>query len=141
MKRLDHVAICVRDLEAALRVWRDGLGLELLGIEEIPARQVRVAMLRAGDTRIELVQPTSDTSEVSRFLERRGEGLHHVAFAVDDVGAALETATDAGAIAVPGAGRAGAGGTRVAFLNPRSVNGVLVELVAAGPSGEPSRKE
>jgi len=133
MKRLDHLAVCVRDLEAALRVWRDGLGLEVVGFEDLPDRQVRVAMLRIGDTRIELVQPLSDASEVSSFLARRGEGLHHVAFAVEDVDGALAAATASGAVALPGAGQAGAGGTRVAFLHPRSVNGVLVELVERGP--------
>ncbi len=132
MKRLDHLAVCIRDLEAALRVWRDGLGLEVVGIEDLPDRQVRVAMLRIGDTRIELVQPLSDASEVSRFLARHGEGLHHVAFAVEDVDGALAAATASGAVALPGAGQAGAGGTRVAFLHPRSANGVLVELVEQG---------
>ncbi len=132
MKRLDHLAVCIRDLEAALRVWRDGLGLEVVGFEDLPDRQVRVAMLRIGDTRIELVQPLSDASEVSRFLARHGEGLHHVAFAVEDVDGALAAATASGAVALPGAGQAGAGGTRVAFLHPRSANGVLVELVEQG---------
>ena len=132
MKRLDHLAVCVRDLEAALRVWRDGLGLEVVGFEDLPDRQVRVAMLRIGDTRIELVQPLSDASEVSRFLARHGEGLHHVAFAVEDVDGALAAATASGAVALPGAGQAGAGGSRVAFLHPRSANGVLVELVEQG---------
>ncbi len=133
MSRIDHVALCVRDLDAALPLWRDGLGLRLDGIEEVPERKVRVAFLQAGDLRIELVQPTADDSEVSSFLARRGEGLHHLAFAVDDLASALSRAGDAGAAALPGAGKAGAGGTRVAFLHPRTANGVLVELVEGGP--------
>lgn len=133
MKRLDHVAVCVRDLDAALGVWREGLGLELISVEEIPERRVRVAMLRLGGVRIELVQPTAEDSEVSGFLARRGEGLHHVALAVDDVEEALSAVARSGAVAAPGAVRAGAGGTRVAFLHPRSMNGALVELVEDVP--------
>jgi methylmalonyl-CoA/ethylmalonyl-CoA epimerase len=132
MNRLHHLAVCVHELEAALPLWRDGLGFVLDSIEDLPERKVRVAMLRLGDTRIELVQPTADDSEVSGFLAKRGEGLHHLALAVDDLDAALSQAVDGGAKAVPAPERVGAGGARVAFLHPRAANGVLVELVEDG---------
>jgi methylmalonyl-CoA/ethylmalonyl-CoA epimerase len=101
-------------------------------VEDLPDRGVRVAMLRVGDTRIELVQPLSETSEVSAFLAKRGEGLHHLALAVGDVAEARSTACRWGAKPIPSAGGAGAGGARVAFLHPRTMNGVLVELVEGG---------
>jgi len=137
VNRLHHLAVCVRELEAALPLWSDGLGFVLDSIEELPERRIRVAMLRLGDTCVELVQPTADDSEVSAFLAKRGEGLHHLALAVDDLDAAFSRALDGGATAVPGAGRAGAGGARVAFLHPRATNGVLVELVEDGPRETP----
>jgi methylmalonyl-CoA/ethylmalonyl-CoA epimerase len=133
MKALHHIAVCVRDLDSALRVWRDGLGLELVGVEEMPARGIRMAMLHVGDVMIELLQPTSDASEVAGFMARHGEGLHHVALEVDEIDSALRQANVAGMSEVVRVAGAGAGGTRVAFLHPRSANGVLVELVETVP--------
>jgi len=125
---LDHVAIVVRDLDRAVALYRDWIGLALERVEDLPERGVRVAFLRAGASRIELVQPIRDDSEVSAFLERRGEGLHHVAFQVPDLARVLSDLGRAGML-VEQEARAGADGTRVAFLHPKRTGGVLIELV------------
>lgn len=125
------MAVVVRDLDRAVRLYRDGLGLHLEHIEDLPERGVRVAFFRAGGTRIEVVQPLRDDSEVSAFLARRGEGLHHLAFRPPDVERTVEASREAGATVV-GDGGPGAGGTRVVFLHPKSTAGVLIELVAEG---------
>jgi methylmalonyl-CoA/ethylmalonyl-CoA epimerase len=133
MACLAHVAVVVRDLEAALRVYRDALALPLDRVEELPDRGLRVAFLAlGGGAHLELIQPLRDDSEVSAFLAKRGEGLHHIALAVDDLASALDGVSEAGLSPLPGAGRPGAGGHPVAFLHPRSTNGVLVELSGQG---------
>lgn len=126
---LHHVAVVVRDLDQALAIYQNGLGLELDRIEDLPDRGVRVAFLRAGGTKIELVQPVRENSEVSEFLARRGEGLHHVAFRTFALEDAVRACSAAGAKPVGGDARRGAGGTRVAFLHPKTTGGVLIELV------------
>ena len=129
MPRIDHIGICVNDLDAALAAWRDGLGFRVADVCDLPDRGLRVAFLDAGASRVELLASTGPASEIAGFLARRGEGMHHVAFCVDDLDAALESARQAGMTPLPGAGRPGAHGARVAFLHPRTANGVLVELV------------
>lgn len=123
------MAVVVRNLDRAVALYRDGLGLDLERVEDLPERGVRVAFLRAGGTRIELVQPMRDDSEVSEFLARRGEGLHHLAFRPPDLDGALEASRATGATTVGGDAGKGAGGTRVAFLHPKTTGGVLIELV------------
>lgn len=127
--KLDHLGIAVRSVEAALKLYRDALGLEVAGIEEVPAEAVRVAMVPVGDTRIELLESTGDRSAIGRFIEKRGEGLHHVALAVDDLDAHLKRLEEQGVKVIPGKGETGAGGHRYAFLHPSSCGGVLIELV------------
>jgi methylmalonyl-CoA/ethylmalonyl-CoA epimerase len=129
MAKIDHIAICVREIEAALPLYRDGLGLDLERIEELPDRGVRVAFLRAGSVRIELVQPVRSDSEVSRFLDRHGEGLHHISMAVSNLEAGLAQAVEGGSRVLPDPGKCGAHGRRVAFLHPKSTSGVLIEIV------------
>jgi methylmalonyl-CoA/ethylmalonyl-CoA epimerase len=131
--RVHHVAIVVRDLEAALGLFRDTLGLELEVIQEIPSDRVRIAFLPVGGTKIELVSPTDDTTGVARFLASRGEGFHHVCFEVPDLAAALTRLAIDGVELIDSAPRRGAEGP-VAFLHPRSCHGVLVELIEA-PGG------
>jgi methylmalonyl-CoA/ethylmalonyl-CoA epimerase len=126
---LHHIGIAVTSLDEALPRYRDGLGLRLDSIEEVPTEQVRVAVLMAGKTRIELLEPTGDESPIARFLARRGPGVHHLAFQVGDTGRAIEVLTDAGASLLDQAPRPGAHGTRVAFVHPRWLGGVLAELV------------
>ncbi len=125
----------MRDLERAIALYRDGLGLDLDGVEDLPERGLRVAFLRAGDARIELVQPLREDSEVSGFLARRGEGLHHLAFRPEALGNAVASCRAVGAHMVGGDSGQGAHGTHVMFLHPKSTGGVLIELVE-GPGKE-----
>jgi methylmalonyl-CoA epimerase len=132
---LDHIGIAVRDLAAALAFYRDALGLEVEGIEEVGPQGVRAHFLPAGGPRLELLEAMADASPVARFLERRGPGLHHVTFRVDDIHAALAELKARGVRLVDEQPRPGAEGALVAFIHPSSAHGVLVELKqAADPS-------
>jgi methylmalonyl-CoA epimerase len=133
--RIHHVAVVVGDLEASLGFYRDTLGLELEGVVPISSDRVRIAFLPIGDSKIELVAPTDDTTGVARFLEARGEGFHHVCFEVPDLAETLTRLAIDGIELIDTAPRKGAEGP-VAFLHPRSCHGVLVELIEApgGPS-------
>src|SRR5262245_276489 len=135
--RLDHIGIAVRTLEGGLEFWARALGLEVAGIETVASEQVKVAFLPAGEPRIELLEPLAGDSVVGRFLERRGSGVHHLTFAVEDLSALLARLAAAGVATVGAAPRPGAGGSRVAFLDPQATSGVLVELVEhpARPAG------
>jgi methylmalonyl-CoA/ethylmalonyl-CoA epimerase len=127
--KIDHIGIAVRSIEERLSVYRDLLKLELTGIEELPDRGLRVAFVKAGDTRIELLEPISEDSQISKFLESRGEGIHHIAFHVDNVEAAIEEAVSLNLKPLSKEAEIGAGGTKVVFLHPKSTGGVLMELV------------
>jgi methylmalonyl-CoA/ethylmalonyl-CoA epimerase len=134
---VDHIGIAVERLDDALPFWRDLLGLEFGGIEEVPGEKVRVAFLRAGATRIELLEPTSPDSPIAKHLARRGPGIHHVALAVGDLVGRMAALERAGRPAMDDAPRPGAEGSKVTFIHPKSAGGVLVELVqpASGPRG------
>ena len=132
--RLDHLGIAVRSIEEALKFYRDGLGAEAGGIEELPAENVRVAMVPLGETRLELIESTGDDSVIAKFIAKRGEGLHHVALAVEDLNAHLQRLEKSGVKILPGKGETGAGGHRYAFLHPASCGGVLIELVESAKS-------
>lgn len=127
--RIDHVAIAVRDLDAAIALYRDVLGLPFGGTEVVEDQAVTTAFFGEEPGRIELLCPTRPDSPVGRFLDKRGEGLHHVAVRVTDIEAALESLKAAGTPLVDEKPRTGAHGTRVAFLHPKGMNGVLLELV------------
>jgi methylmalonyl-CoA/ethylmalonyl-CoA epimerase len=126
---LHHIGIAVESLAHALPRYVDDLGLVLEGIEEVAADKVRVAILRAGRTRIELMEPTSPDSPVAKFLHKRGPGVHHLAFAVEDAGACLRALAADGAALVDRDARPGAHHTKVGFLHPRHLGGVLAEFV------------
>jgi methylmalonyl-CoA/ethylmalonyl-CoA epimerase len=129
MIKLNHLGLAVHDMDEALRFWRDALGLTLEGTETVPSEKVRTGFLPAGETRIELLEATGDDSPVARRLAKAGPGVHHIALDVEDLEASLERLQKHG-IKILGDGvRAGAGGTKVAFLHPGSCGGVLVELV------------
>jgi methylmalonyl-CoA epimerase len=130
--KLDHVGLAVRSIEEARRFW-EALGLRVTEIEEVPAEGVRVAMIPCGESRIELLEPTREDSAVAKFLERRGEGIHHVCLASDDVAADDGALRRAGYEVLRPEPTAGAGGSRVQFVHPRSAHGVLVELSQPGP--------
>jgi methylmalonyl-CoA/ethylmalonyl-CoA epimerase len=126
--RLEHVAIAVEDLDAAVAVYKAVLGRPASGREVVESEQVKIAFFNIGDARLELLEPTAADSPVGRFLERRGPGLHHIALEVGDINAALERCRAAGLITVGEAPRRGAGGRRIAFLHPTGTKGVLLEL-------------
>ena len=129
--KLDHIGIAVRSLEQAFQFYQDFLGLRVAGIETITAEKVRVAILPLGDTRLELLEATAEDSPVAQFLAKRGEGIHHIALAVERLDAHLRQLEAAGVRILPGKAEYGAGGHRYAFLHPASCGGVLVELVEA----------
>jgi methylmalonyl-CoA/ethylmalonyl-CoA epimerase len=131
--RVHHVALVVSSLDDALRFWRDTLGLELDVVEDIAHDRVRIAFLRVGESKIELVEPTDDTTGVARFLASKGEGFHHVCFEVANLAETLLRLEIDGVELIDTAPRKGAEGP-VAFLHPRSCHGVLVELIEA-PGG------
>jgi methylmalonyl-CoA epimerase len=131
--KVHHVAVVVADLERALGFWRDRLGLPVDLVLPIESDGVTIAFLPAGESKVELVQPTDDSTGVARFLASRGEGFHHVCFEVPDIAAALERLASQGVQLIDAAPRRGAEGP-VAFLHPSSCHGVLVELIEA-PGG------
>ncbi len=135
--RLEHIAIAVEDLEAAVALYSAILGHEEAGREEVASEGVRIAFFEAGESRIELLEAMTEDSVVGRFLARRGPGLHHIALEVADIDAALARCKTAGLETIGEAPRVGAGGRRVAFLRPGSTGGVLVELseVRRGDAG------
>jgi methylmalonyl-CoA/ethylmalonyl-CoA epimerase len=127
--KIDHLGIATREIAETLEFWRDALGLQLHDIEDVPDQKVRVAMLNLGESRVELLEPTSPDSPVAKFLEKRGPGIHHIAVGVDDIHAALDRLRNQGARLIDESPRPGAGGSLVAFVHPSTANGVLLELV------------
>lgn len=129
--KLDHLGIAVRSLETAVKFYENALGLRVSGYETISDEKVRVAMLPLGSTRIELLEATAKDSPIARFLAKRGEGLHHIAIAVDDLAACVRQLRAAGVRLIGDELKTGAGGHRYVFIHPASAGGVLVELVEA----------
>ncbi|MEO8573768.1 MAG: methylmalonyl-CoA epimerase [Pyrinomonadaceae bacterium] len=129
--KIDHLGIATKDIDEALGFWVDALGLENVHTEIVEDQKVRVAMLPLGESRIELLEPTGDDSPISKFLEKRGGGIHHIAVRVDDIEAALAKLKAQGARLIDEVPRTGAEGCLVAFVHPSSANGVLLELVQA----------
>ncbi len=128
-QKINHIGIAVHDIEAAAKFYTEVLGLELGGIEEVPDQKVKVAFLPIGEVRIELVQPTSPDSPVAKFLEKNGQGFHHIAYQVEDTGAEVERMLGDGVRMVDQQPRSGAHNTLVAFMHPKTSGGVLTELV------------
>jgi methylmalonyl-CoA/ethylmalonyl-CoA epimerase len=127
--KLDHIGIATRQIDEAMDLWRNTLGLELEHTEEIAEQGVRVSMLSLGESQVELLEPLSADSPVGRFLEKRGPGIHHIAIRVDDIRAELAKLKSTGARLIDETPRTGAGGCLVAFVHPSSAGGVLLELV------------
>lgn len=130
-KKINHIGIAVKNLEASIPFYRDILGMGLEGTEEVVEQKVRVAFLVVGESRIELLEPTDPESPVAKYLEKNGEGVHHLAYEVDDLEVSLAQLTTQGVRLVDEVPRVGAHGTRIAFLHPRSSGGVLTELCQA----------
>lgn len=127
IEKVHHVGVVVRDIEAAMRFYRDTLGLHLHKLETIEEQGVKAALLTLGDSEIELLEPVVPDTGVARFLERKGEGLHHVCFQVDDVERDLAALKDAGTEMIDQTTRIGIAG-RICFLHPNATHGTLVEL-------------
>jgi len=127
--RVDHIGVVVRSIVDAGRFYEQAFGLRLEAPESLPANGVTVAFITVGATRIELVEPLGEDSPAARFLERRGEGLHHIALAVGDIAHALAMARLSGFTPIDAQPRPGAHGSLIAFLHPRDAHGVMIELV------------
>jgi methylmalonyl-CoA epimerase len=129
--RLDHIGIAVADLDAALRFYRDALGLDVEAPEEVASQRVRAHFIPAGEAALELLEATAPDSPIATYLEKRGPGLHHITLRVDDIDDALERLKARGVRLIDERPREGAHGSRVAFIHPASTHGVLVELKQA----------
>ncbi|HLM02849.1 MAG TPA: methylmalonyl-CoA epimerase [Pyrinomonadaceae bacterium] len=127
--KISHLGIATKGIEEALKFYEDALGLKNVHTEVVEDQKVRVAMLPIGETRIELLEPTSEDSPISKFLEKRGGGIHHIAVEVEDIEAALLKLKQAGARLIDEQPRIGAENCLVAFVHPSSTSGVLLELV------------
>lgn len=131
LTKINHIGIAVRSLDEALPFYRDDLGMAFAGIEEIAEQKVRVAMLQVGESMIELLEPTSEDSPVATFIEKYGPGIHHIAYEVADIEAAIAALRADGTRMIDEKPRRGAHGTSIAFVHPKSSNGVLTELCQA----------
>jgi methylmalonyl-CoA epimerase len=128
LKKIDHIAIAVSSIDDALKVFGEVFGLKADHIEEIPDQKVKAATVRIGDTNIEFIEPTDPESGVAKFVEKKGEGIHHIAVEVADIDAELKALEDRGVALIDKQARKGLAG-KIAFLHPKSTKGVLIELV------------
>ncbi len=134
VKKIDHIAILTGDMDGALNFWHDALGMDLGGMEEVPAEKSIVAFLPTGGSEIELVKPTTDDSGLAKYLEKRGPGMHHVCLEVDDIEGMLERLKGHGIQLINETALSGLHGRKYAFIHPKATGGVLVELYQL-PSG------
>jgi methylmalonyl-CoA/ethylmalonyl-CoA epimerase len=128
VEKISHIGIAVENIEKWIGYYKDILGLEYLGSEEVAEQKVRIAFLKIGESKIELVEPTADDSPIAKFLEKRGSGVHHIAIEVDDIEAAMARHLEAGAQLIDKEPRIGAHNVRIAFIHPKASGGVLIEL-------------
>jgi methylmalonyl-CoA/ethylmalonyl-CoA epimerase len=128
VKRIDHIAIAVTDIDDVARFYTDTLKLDLSGVEVVTGQKAKVGFLKIGESNIELVQPASDDSPLVKFLETRGPGIHHICFEVEDIQKEVEELKKQGVRMIDETPRPGAHNTRVAFIHPKSSGGVLIEL-------------
>lgn len=128
ISHIEHIGIAVEDMDAAISYYEDILGLKCYAIEEVPDQKVRTAFFRVGDTKIELLESTSEDGPISKFIQKRGPGIHHLAFAVDDVAASLREVSGRGLRLIDETPRPGAEGLNIGFLHPKSTLGVLTEF-------------
>lgn len=127
--KINHLGIATKEISEALSFWEDALGLENVHTEIVKDQKVRIAMLPIGESRVELLEPTSEDSPISKFLEKRGGGIHHIAVDVDDIYASLKQLKDKGFQLIDEQPRVGAENCLVAFVHPKATGGVLLELV------------
>lgn len=127
-KKINHIGVAVKDLDEAIKLYRDQLGLEFKGTDEVESQKVKVAFFKIGETNIELVAATSPDSPIAKYLEKNREGIHHICFEVDDINKALSSLKERGVKLINEEPRKGAHNTLVAFIHPKSTNGVLTEI-------------
>jgi methylmalonyl-CoA/ethylmalonyl-CoA epimerase len=128
IEKVDHIGIAVRSLEESIPLYEKALGLTFLKSEEVESQKVKTAFFEAGETHIELLEPTSDDSPIAKFIEKNGEGIHHIAFGTSDILGQLSQASAEGVRLIHEVPMEGAGGKQVAFLHPKSTRGVLTEF-------------
>ena len=126
--KIDHLGIAVKSIEEGTKFWADVLGLEFEGSETVEAQKVITAFFPVGESEVELLESTAPDGPVAKYIEKKGEGIQHVAFRVEDIETALKELKEKGVRLIDETPRKGAGGARIAFLHPKSTNGVLVEL-------------
>ena len=127
IEKINHIGIAVPDLDAAIETYKN-LGFSVVGRETVESQKVEVAMIQIGESHIELLQPTADDSPIAKFLEKNRPGIHHLAVSVDDIETALQEYEQKGVRMIDTIPRDGAHGTKIAFVHPKSTNGVLLEL-------------
>ena len=128
ISHIEHIGIAVKSIEESIKYYEEVLGLKCYSIEEVADQKVKTAFFQVGDTKIELLESTSPDGPIGKFIEKKGEGMHHIAFAVPNTTEALETASEKGVQLVDKVSRPGAEGLHIGFLHPRSTHGVLTEL-------------
>jgi methylmalonyl-CoA/ethylmalonyl-CoA epimerase len=128
LKKINHIAIAVNNIEEATKFYHEVMGLTLSGVEVVTAQKTKVGFFKIGESNIELVQPAEPDSPLVKFLETKGQGIHHICFEVEDVEAEVKDYLDKGATLIDQKPRPGAHNTKVAFIHPKSSSGVLIEL-------------
>lgn len=131
LSKIDHIGIAVKNLEEAAKVYTGPLGLKGVQIEELADRHLRIALIPVGNTKVELIEPTSPEADIAKFIEKKGEGMHHMAFEVKDIDAAVAKLKAHKVPLIDETPRDGVGGARIAFINPKATK-VLIELVQPG---------
>ena len=126
--KINHIAVAVTDIDESLNFWRDALGLELAELRDVPAESAQIAFLPVGGTEIELVRPTTDDSGLAKYIEKHGEGMHHLCLETDDILAMMAQLKEKDIQLINESPRTGADGKKYAFIHPKSTGGVLVEL-------------
>ncbi len=128
ISHIEHIGIAVKDMESGIKFYEKILGLKCYAVEEIKDQKVKTAFFMVGQTKIELLESTDENGPIAKFIEKKGEGIHHIAFAVNEIEASLQNLTNKGIELIDKTPRRGAEGLDVAFLHPKSGNGVLIEL-------------
>lgn len=128
LKQIDHLGIAVRNVDDAAKFFTESLGLECHGVEVVESQKVKTAFFECGEVHLELLEPTADDSPIAKFLEKNGEGIHHIAFATDNIDGQLKQAADSGVRLINEVPFDGAAGKLVAFLHPKSTHGILTEF-------------
>ena len=127
--KIDHIGIAVKSIDESLKLYKDVLGMHFKGTEVLNDRAIKTAFIQTGESMIELLEPTSDQSTIAKFLEKKGQGIHHIALHVENIDETMESLKEKGYRLLSENAEKGAHGTKVAFLHPKSTNGVLLELV------------